>query len=195
MLMRNRRSVLLAATGMLAAPAIARAQLAQSPPGVRLTLAKAIASDDRLTRFAMLIARTGVDRRLDEAGQFTVFAPTDSAFGWLPAPVVESLLGRRGGAGETVVDSSRSNSVALQHVVAYSYPLARLNGTTEDLEALNGGKLHIEGAKNPIELRAVNTPGVLSAPGLSFPGTAKIVAADNFASNGVVHVIDTLLLP
>jgi len=195
MLTRNRRSVLLAAAGVLAAPAIGRAQLAQSPPSVQLTLAKAIAGDARLTRFAMLIARTGVDKRLDEAGQFTVFAPIDSAFSWVPAPVVESLLGRRGGAGETVVDSSRSNSVALQHVVAFSYPLSRLSGRSEELQALNGGRLHVDGGRNPVELRAVNTPGVLSAPGLSFPGMARIVAADTFVSNGVLHVIDTLLLP
>lgn len=198
MLTKNRRAFILGTAGTLAMPAIltfSRAGAQTQPAGNQpLTIARAIAADQRLTRFAALLGRTGADRKLAEEGQWTVFAPTDAAFNWLPGPLVDSLENRRG-ADNASVDSSRTESVALQHIVAFRHASSELSGHTEEFKALNGGRLSVNGQQNPMLVSTLSTPGVLSAPGANMPGPAKIVAADNFASNGVLHIVDNVLLP
>jgi uncharacterized surface protein with fasciclin (FAS1) repeats len=195
----NRRLTLLGATGLLAAPVVLRrapaaAQTTNRPPAnTPATLLDMIRADGRLTRFTQLLGRTGADQRLREPGQWTVFAPTDSAFNWMPSTVREGLEGRTG--NESSGDLTRANSVALQHIVPFSFPAGRLSGRTEELSALNGGKLRVDGTKNPIEVRAIDTAGVLGAPGANAEGAAKVISADTFVTNGVLHVIDTVLLP
>lgn len=203
MSMVPRRLILLANAAIMAAPVAAAvgagasrraaAQTRQIGPNTPVTLADAIAADQRLGRFAQLLGRTGADVRLREPGQWTVFAPTDSAFNWMPGPLAATLEGR--GGGEAPPDMSRVGSVALQHIVPFSYPADRLAGQDGELEAVNGGRIRIAGTRSPIELRAVSTPGVLSAPGANVPGAAKILVPDIMVSNGVLHIIDTVLLP
>jgi uncharacterized surface protein with fasciclin (FAS1) repeats len=195
----NRRLTLLGAAGLLAAPAVLRLSPAAAQAGNPITgntpatLLDAIRADRRLARFAQLLSRAGAEQRLREPGQWTVFAPTDSGFNWMPATVLEGLEGRTG--SETQGDLSRVNTVALQHIVPFSFAAERLQGRTEELTAANGGKLRVDGTKNPIEVRAVGTAGTLGAPGANAEGPAKVVTADVFVSNGVLHVIDTVLLP
>ena len=107
---------------------------------------------------------------------------------------MDSLENRRG-ADNASVDSSRTESVALQHIVAFRHASSELSGHTEEFKALNGGRLSVNGQQNPMLVSTLSTPGVLSAPGANMPGPAKIVAADNFASNGVLHIVDNVLLP
>lgn len=194
----TRRILVLGPAALLAVPAIGLGRAAFAQAGRPLantpaTLAEVIAADRRLTRFAAMMGRAGLDQRLRQPGQWTVFAPTDAAFNALPGPLREALEGRPGGDG--TADTSRANTVALQHVVPFAFPAERLSGRSTDVEALNGGKLTIDGAKNPIEVRAITTAGVLSAPGGNVSGAAKVVEGDIFVSNGVLHVIDQLLLP
>lgn len=192
----DRRMILLG-SGLLAEPAILRMPnvLAQVPPAPNTpqTLLDAIRADARLSRFAQLLSRAGAESRLREPGQWTVFAPTNSGFNWMPATVLEGLEGRTG--NESSGDVSRVNSVALQHIVPFSFPAERLSGRSQELATQNGGKLAVDGTKNPIEVRAVGVLGVLGAPGANAEGSAKVIAADQFVSNGVLHVIDTVMLP
>ena len=99
-------------------------------------------------------------------GEFTVFAPTDAAFAKLPAGTVESLL----------KDKTALKNILLYHVVAGTAPAAQVVASTS-LKTLNGQDLTVSTAGGP----KVNG--------------AAITATDLFARNGVVHVIDTVLLP
>jgi uncharacterized surface protein with fasciclin (FAS1) repeats len=99
-------------------------------------------------------------------GTFTVFAPTDEAFAKLPAGTVESLLN----------DPAALKSILLYHVLQGEYPASRVTGMTS-LPTLNGKSL------------AVDTVGGVKV------GGANVISADIGARNGVIHVIDTVLIP
>lgn len=105
---------------------------------------------------------------LKETGPFTVFAPSDDAFSKLPAGTVESLV--------EPGNKAKLTAILTYHVVAGSVMAKDLSdGATP--ATLNGETLHIDlkdGAK-------VND--------------AKVITADIACSNGVIHVIDTVLLP
>lgn len=106
-------------------------------------------------------------------GPLTVFAPTDEAFAALPAGTVETLLQPE--------NRDALAGVLKLHVIAGSKIKAEdLAGQKVTATTLNG------------DLSVDGTDGVvLTAPG----STATVIAADVGASNGVIHVIDTVLLP
>lgn len=99
----------------------------------------------------------------------TVFAPTDAAFAALPAGTVESLLKPE--------NKEKLVAILTYHVVEGKTKSKQLAGKTLRVKTLNGAELAIDG-----------TDGVSV-------GGAKVVKADVYASNGVIHVIDAVLLP
>ena len=103
---------------------------------------------------------------LNGDGPFTVFAPTNEAFAALPEGALEGLL----------ADPQQLAVVLTMHVVAGKDEAADLVGMTE-VASVQGGMLEIE-----------NTDGVSV-------GGAKVIQADVEASNGVIHVIDRVILP
>jgi uncharacterized surface protein with fasciclin (FAS1) repeats len=104
---------------------------------------------------------------LKGAGPFTVFAPTDEAFAKLPAGTLEGLL----------KDKAKLKKVLLYHVVAGKV-------TAADVTKLTSAKT-VEGssAKIKVDMGKVKVDG------------ATVVKADVMASNGVIHVIDSVILP
>lgn len=109
---------------------------------------------------------------LQGEGPLTVFAPTDEAFAALPEGTVESLL--------LPENKETLAGILLLHVVSGEVKSTDIAGQTLTAATLNG------------DLAIDATDGVsLTAPGSS----ATVVAADVMASNGVIHVIDTVLLP
>lgn len=119
---------------------------------------------------------------LQGAGPFTVFAPTDDAFGKLPAGAVDGLLKPEANADLT--------GVLTYHVVSGNVDAATLlgqieaGGGTAILTTVQGGTLTAtpDGAGGVL---LTDTKG----------GTAKVTTADVRQSNGVVHVIDGVLMP
>lgn len=112
------------------------------------------------------VKAAGLDGVLTNDGPFTVFAPTDEAFAKLPAGTVESLL----------ANPEQLKKVLLYHVVSgdvKAADVAKLNSA----ETLNGGQV------------AINTKGGVKV------NDAHVIKADIAASNGTVHVIDTVLIP
>jgi uncharacterized surface protein with fasciclin (FAS1) repeats len=103
---------------------------------------------------------------LADGGPFTLFAPTDEAFAKLPSGTVESLL----------ADPAKLTSVLTYHVV-----LGRV--TAADASGLSSAPT-VQGDDLPIS----------SNGGVQVAG-ANVVSADIEASNGVIHVIDRVLLP
>ena len=101
-------------------------------------------------------------------GPFTVFAPTDAAFAALPAGTVEALL----------ADIPALTDILLYHVVAGDVRAADVVGLNSATTV--GGQ--------DISIAVVNGEVVLN-------GSVKVVTTDIVASNGVIHVIDGVLLP
>ncbi len=118
---------------------------------------------------AAALKATGLDAAVTSDGPLTVFAPTDEAFSKLPAGTVEKLL--RPENLETL------KSILLYHVVdgrVYSEQALKLHTAP----TLNGQTVHIH-----------------KSPTGATVGNANLVKTDIDASNGVIHVIDTVLLP
>ncbi len=125
----------------------------------------AVAANQFKTLVAAVQAGDLVDT-LQGTGPFTVFAPTDEAFAKLPAGTVEALL----------KDLPKLKNVLTYHVVSGKV-------LAKDVAGLNSAKT-VQGG----DLRVDATHGVKI-------NNAKVTQADIHASNGVIHVIDTVLLP
>merc|ERR1712070_475917 len=112
---------------------------------------------------------------LSSPGPFTVFAPTNDAFGALPAGTVESLL-------------KPENKDQLVDILTYHVLPAQVLST--DLQPKQSVAT-VEGKS--VLVFSFATKGVFVSPdGKDFK---KVVAADNLATNGVAHIIDGVLLP
>jgi transforming growth factor-beta-induced protein len=123
-------------------------------------------SPDHNTLTAVL-ELSGLDEALNGEGPFTVFAPTDDAFSLIPEEIIEELIGNPA----LLVD------ILLYHVVgdnALSTDL--VDG--QEITTLNGETVRV----------TINANGV-------FINDAQVTVADLVADNGVVHVIDAVLLP
>ena len=123
-------------------------------------------------QFQTLVAAVqaaGLAETLKGGGPFTVFAPTDEAFAKLPAGTVENLLKPEN--KETLV------AVLTYHVVPGKIMSGDIAGKTAMVETVQGGKLSVD-ATNGVKV-----------------DEATVIAADIEASNGVIHVIDTVVLP
>jgi len=140
----------------------------------------AMNSDDHSTLVAAVKAAGLVDT-LQGPGPFTVFAPTNEAFAKLPAGTVDNLL--------MMNNKATLTKVLTYHVVAGkmgSREIARAikegHGKAE-LNTVSGGKLWA--SMNGKDLILTDDKG----------DTSKVTIADVFQSNGVIHVVDTVLLP
>ena len=118
------------------------------------------------TTLLAAVDAAGLAETLARGGPFTVFAPTDEAFAKLPAGTVESLL----------ADPARLTEVLTYHVVPGHV-------TTADASGLSSAR-SVQGDELPI-----------SIDGGIHVGDASVVGADIEATNGVIHVIDSVLLP
>ena len=108
----------------------------------------------------------GLVDTLSSPGPFTVFAPTDAAFAKLPAGTVDALL----------KDIPKLKAILTYHVV--SGAVMAKDVKTGMVPTVNGQSLNVK----------ADAMGVMV-------NNAKVVTADVKASNGVIHVIDTVLLP
>jgi uncharacterized surface protein with fasciclin (FAS1) repeats len=140
----------------------------------------AVNSKDHTTLVAAVKA-AGLVETLEGAGPFTVFAPTNEAFNKLPAGTVETLLKPE--------NKAKLTSILTYHVVSGkldSKALADMikagNGTAE-LTTVQGGKLWVMMKGKHFILKDENG------------GMAKITIKDVYQSNGVIQVIDTVLMP
>ena len=127
------------------------------------------------------VSAAGLVETLSGEGPFTVFAPTNAAFDKLPAGTVESLL--------EPANLDQLTAVLTYHVVAGKFEAAAVI----DAINANNGSLVVDTVQGgTIALTIVNGNVTLTdANG----GTSTVVIADVAASNGVIHAIDTVVLP
>lgn len=140
----------------------------------------AVNSKDHTTLVAAVKAAGLVDT-LKGPGPFTVFAPTNAAFAALPAGTVDNLLKPENKATLT--------TVLTYHVVAGKWDAAALSKMIADgkgmasIKTVAGGTLTAKASGKAIML--TDEKG----------GTANVTIADVYQSNGVIHVVDKVLLP
>lgn len=140
----------------------------------------AMNSKDHTTLVAAVKA-AGLVETLQSAGPFTVFAPTNAAFDKLPKGTVETLVKPE--------NKAKLTGILTYHVVAGKLDSKELaswikkgNGKAE-LTTVEGGKLWVMMDGKDIVLKDENG------------GMAKVTIKDVYQSNGVIHVIDSVVLP
>jgi len=132
---------------------------------IMMDLIGVLTSDKKFSTLATAATAAGLIPTLQEPGPFTVFAPTNDAFNALPVGVLDGLL----------ADPTALANVILGHVLQGNLFSSSLVSTTATF--VNGNTATI----------------VVSAAGITING-AKVIQADNLASNGVVHAIDAVIM-
>ena len=186
--MKRLYAILFAVAGIALVSSNASAQMMKENPMVggaamypsKTIVANAVNSADHTTLVAAVKAAGLVDT-LNSAGPFTVFAPTNAAFDQLPAGTVDTLLKPE--------NKSMLTNVLTYHVLAGKYDskaLAKLikkGGGKASLKTVSGGTLWAMMDGNNLVLR--------DAKG----GTSTVTTANVYQSNGVIHVVNAVLLP
>lgn len=162
---RNALLFLVAVTGLIGSAASATAQTARERPTI-LEIAVQAGSFQTLVA---AIETAELAETLGTEGPFTVFAPTDEAFAALPEGTVASLL-------------EPENRATLRAILTYHVVPGRLEASDVvergALETLQGQSLAVKVYDGSVQV-----------------GGAKVATADVSASNGVIHVIDAVLIP
>jgi uncharacterized surface protein with fasciclin (FAS1) repeats len=121
------------------------------------------------TTLLRAVEAAGLAGVLQGEGPFTVFAPTDEAFAKLPAGTLEALLADRNALVAVLTYHVVAGKVTAEQVVAAgTLSPATVQGSRLNI-VVRDGTVHVD--------------------------NAKVVAADVMASNGVIHVIDTVIIP
>ncbi len=127
------------------------------------------ASNGNFNTLVAAVTAAGLVDTLKGEGPFTVFAPTDAAFAALPEGTVETLL-----MPENI---DTLTAILTYHVVPGAVTSDQLAGQRLSVATVNGEEVHIDG-RNGVTVE-----------------NATVTTADIIASNGVIHVIDSVLLP
>lgn len=121
------------------------------------------------TTLVAAVQAAGLEETLRGEGPFTVFAPTDEAFAKLPAGTVESLL--------LPENKDKLVSILTYHVIPGAVKSKDIAGKTLEVETVQGSKATIN-AMSGVKI-----------------DDASVITADVKASNGVIHVIDAVIMP
>lgn len=140
----------------------------------------AVGSTDHTTLVAAVKAADLV-ATLQSAGPFTVFAPTNAAFGKLPAGTVETLVKPE--------NKSMLTKILTYHVVAGNFNAGAVVKAIKD----GGGKATLKTVSGGSIVAALENGKVVLTD--ENGRIATVVAADLNASNGVIHVVDAVVLP
>ncbi|PZS82824.1 fasciclin [Stenotrophomonas maltophilia] len=145
----------------------------------RTIVENAVNSRDHTTLVAAVKA-AGLVETLNGAGPFTVFAPTNAAFNKLPAGTVDTLV-------------KPENKAQLTRILTYHVVPGRFSSAQLLADAKHGGKATLKTVQGEPLTVALHDGKlwVIDAKG----GKAGISIADVNQSNGVIHVVDTVLMP
>ncbi len=121
------------------------------------------------TTLVAAVTAADLGETLKGEGPFTVFAPTDAAFAALPAGTVDELVKPE--------NKDKLTAILTYHVMAGKVMAADIAGKTLEPATVNGEALHVD-----------------ATSGVTVNGAA-VVTADIECTNGVIHVIDAVLMP
>ena len=165
----NAMSRLLVAVGVIAVAVglVAGAGGAGAKSTKKQTIAKTAAGSNQFDTLVSLLDKAGLVATLDGKGPFTVFAPTDAAFANVPKSTLDALGN----------DPEQLKAVLLYHVAAGKLT-ARKVVKRSSIKTVNGASVKVRVTKKGVKVN-----------------NARVVKADVKASNGVIHVINKVLLP
>jgi len=132
------------------------------------SLTAVIADSVTFSTLTKALKAAGLDGTLGTKGEFTVFAPTDEAFGKLPAETLTKLM--------LPENKEKLRSLLLYHVVAGKVLAADLKDG--EVKTMNGEKLKIDAKKDKIEVN-----------------DSQVFSSDTLATNGVMHSVGKVLIP
>ena len=168
-LSRSRRLVtlaLLAATAaLLSLSATASAGTTAEPPTKNII--DTLSSAGNFKTFVSMLQKAGVDKTLMAGGPYTVFAPTDDAFATAPKAMLDAFA----------ADPALLKSALLYDIVPGDITASAAK-TMASAPTLNGARLGLSVVGDSI-----------------YANNAKVVSTDLLATNGVIHSIDTVLMP
>merc|ERR1711957_298806 len=151
-------------------------------PAVEPNIVELAESVDDLSTLVTAVVAGGLVETLSSAGPFTVFAPSNEGFAALPAGTVESLL-------------KPENKATLVDILTYH--VLPMQATAADVEQIGtqsvAGNFGLTSTVEGLPLRVVAANGKISV-GSTTEELRTVIAADNFASNGVVHIIDGVMV-
>jgi uncharacterized surface protein with fasciclin (FAS1) repeats len=130
-------------------------------------LVETAAAAGKFKTLASLLKKAGLAKALTGKGPYTVFAPTDAAFAKVPKATLDKLAGNK----------AKLRAVLLLHVAKGKLTAAKV-AKRDSVKTLNGQRVAIRVRKGKV-----------------FVGGARVVKANVGASNGVIHVINKVLLP
>jgi uncharacterized surface protein with fasciclin (FAS1) repeats len=151
------------------AGAVTAAALAAGAAAQEADIVDTAVASGQFTTLAAALEAAGLVETLKGEGPFTVFAPTDEAFAKLPAGTVESLL--------EPANREKLTAILTYHVVPGALPAAEVV-RYDAAETVNGARLDIDAAGGGVKVEQAN-----------------VTATDIMASNGVIHVIDAVVMP
>jgi transforming growth factor-beta-induced protein len=149
------------------APTAVPTEAPTAVPAAGQNIVEVAVADGRFTTLAAALTEADLVETLQGEGPFTVFAPTDDAFAKLPDGTLEALL----------ADPEQLTAVLLYHVVAGDVPSTEVVNLTEAMT--------VQGES--VQIRVED--------GRVFVNDAEVIITDVEASNGVIHVIDTVIVP
>ncbi|MGA7267920.1 MAG: fasciclin domain-containing protein [Aestuariivirga sp.] len=154
---------------LLAAGAIAVSSLVATSQAFAADIVDTAVGAGSFKTLVAAVQAAGLVDTLKGAGPFTVFAPSDEAFAKLPAGTVEDLLKPE--------NKDKLVAILTYHVVPGKVMAADVAGKETMAKSVQGGEIKVNG-----------TNGVMV-------NDAKVVQADIVADNGVIHVIDAVIMP
>jgi len=138
--------------------------------GEGYTVMDKAAADGNFSTLIAAVEAAGLEDVLSSHGPFTIFAPTNAAFAALPEGTVESLL-----MPENI---DQLKAILTYHVVPKNVMSSQIKNGDNYVKTVSGSTLNVEKEYDEVMI-----------------GSARVVAVDIKASNGVIHVIDEVLLP
>jgi len=144
-----------------------------APDTSSMTITEIAASNPDFTTLVAAIEAAGLTETLSGEGPYTVFAPTNDAFAALPEGTLDTLL--------KPANQEQLAAILTYHVVA---------GEVMAADVTSGGVTTVNGADFTVS-EDMGTVSITDGQG----NTAQVTATDIVASNGVIHVIDAVLLP
>jgi uncharacterized surface protein with fasciclin (FAS1) repeats len=166
MLHRRRLIAAAAAVAAVGVPAAAVSVPSAGAAGSK-TIVDVAAGDKQFSTLVKLVKSAGLAKTLS-SGKYTVFAPTNKAFAKVPKATLDALA----------KDKAQLKAVLLYHVVKGRVPASKVV-KLKSAKTLNGARVKIKVRKGSVYLN----------------GSTKVTKADVKASNGIIHVINRVLLP
>ncbi|HYW31300.1 MAG TPA: fasciclin domain-containing protein [Gemmatimonas sp.] len=148
--------------------ATAMAAPAETPASAPKDIIETAAAAGTFNTLAQALTAAGLVETLKGAGPYTVLAPTDEAFAKIPAADLQALL----------ADKAALTKVLTYHVISGNVPASAVTTLTE-ATSLEGSKIAIKVVDGKVMLN----------------DASEVTATDIAASNGVIHVINTVLMP